>query len=85
MTLYHDINCINVVNKLKVLIKRKFKNCNFLTFFFNWNISVINGANFIKFVTLVVGCHSEGTVSQIFYLGPSFYFMKSRNLCSQKW
>ena len=39
----------------------------------------------MKFVTLVVGCHSEGTVSQIFYLGPSFYFMKSRNLCSKKW
>ena len=38
----------------------------------------------IKFVTLVVGCHSERTVSQIFYLGPSFYFMKSRNLCSIK-
>ena len=39
----------------------------------------------MKFVTFVVGCHSEGTVSQIFYLGSSFYFMKSRNLCSKKW
>ena len=34
---------------------------------------------------LVVESHSEGTVSQIFYLGPSFYFMKSRKLSSKKW
>ena len=39
------------------------------------NISVINGARFIKFGTVVAGCHLEATVSQIFYLGPSLYFV----------
>ena len=29
---------------------------------------------------LLVGGHLEGTVSQIFYLGLSFYFMLSRKL-----
>ena len=34
---------------------------------------------------LVVKSHLEGNVSQIFYLGPSFYFMKSRKLSCKKW
>ena len=29
---------------------------------------------------LVVVSHSEGTVSQILYLGPCYYFMKCRKL-----
>ena len=29
----------------------------------------------MKFGVLVIGDHLEGTVSQIFYLGLSFYFM----------
>ena len=39
----------------------------------------------MKFGTLVVNYYSEGTVSQIFYLGPSFFFMKSRKFCCKKW
>ena len=35
----------------------------------------------MKFGTLVVKANYEGTMSQIFYLGPSFCFMKSRILC----
>ena len=34
----------------------------------------------MKFGRHVVKGHSEGTVSQIFDLGPSFYFMKCRKL-----
>ena len=34
----------------------------------------------MKIAGHVVKVHLEGTVSQIFYLGPSFYFMKSRKL-----
>ena len=34
----------------------------------------------MKIGTHVAKTHSEGTVSHIFYLGPSFYFMKSRKL-----
>ena len=29
--------------------------------------------------------HSEGSVSQIFKLGPSFYVMQSRKKCFKKW
>ena len=57
----------------------------FNIFFLNWDISVRNGAKFIKFVILVVGGHTEGTVSQIFHLGPSFHFMKSRKFSCKKW
>ena len=39
----------------------------------------------MKIGRLVVENHSEGTVSQIFYLGPRFYFMKSRKLSCKKW
>ena len=34
----------------------------------------------MKIAGHVIEVHLEGTVSQIFYLGPSFYFMKSRKL-----
>ena len=37
-------------------------------------------AKFTKFGIPVVQGNLEGTVSQIFDLGPSFYFMKSRKL-----
>ena len=37
----------------------------------------------MKIVMLVVESHSEGTV--IFYLGPGFYFLKSRKLSSKNW
>ena len=83
--LYHDIHYVDVKNKIEVLTKREFKNCNFQQYFLNLNISVINGANFIKFGTPVVDDYSEGTVSQIFNLGSSFYFMKCRKLCCKKW
>ena len=52
---------------------------NFQYSFWKWIISVIYGPKITKFSTHVVKDHSEGTVSQIFYLGPGFYFMKSRN------
>ena len=38
----------------------------------------------MKIGTLVDEIHSEGTVSQIFYLGLSFYIMKSRKLSCKK-
>ena len=38
----------------------------------------------MKIGRLIVESHSEGTASQIFYLGPSFYFMKSRKLRCKK-
>ena len=38
----------------------------------------------MKIDSLVVESHSEGTMSQILYLGPSFYFMKCRKLGNKK-
>ena len=39
----------------------------------------------MKIDRLVVESYSEGTVSQILYLGPSFYFMKCRKLGNKKY
>ena len=64
--LYHDINNVNAENEIKVSTNREIKNCNFQHILLNWNISINNGANFIKFGTLVVEGHLGGTVSQIF-------------------
>ena len=72
--LYNDLKYVNVTNKIKVHTTLEFKNCNFQYIFLNWIISVIHGAKVTKFG------HSEGTVSQISYLGLSFYSMKSRKL-----
>ena len=38
----------------------------------------------MRFGILVVKAHLEGTMSHIVYLGPSFYFMKSRKLRCKK-
>ena len=76
--LNHDSNVVNMSNDIKSHTKREFRNCNFLYIFWNWIISVIYGAKFTKLCTHVVESHSEGTMSQNLYLGPSFNFMKSR-------
>ena len=81
--LSNDLKYVNVTNKNEAHTAWKFKNCNFEKFFLNWIISVIDRAKFTKFGTHVVKGHSEGTVSQICYLGPSVYFMKSRKLSSK--
>ena len=39
----------------------------------------------MKIERLVVESLTEATMSQIFHLGPSFYFMKYRKLSSRKW
>ena len=83
--LNHDINVEYVRNEIKSHTKREFRNCIFSNIFLNWIISVIYGSKFTKFGTHAVESHLEGTVSQIFYLGPSFNFMKSRKLRGKKW
>ena len=82
--LHDDISYGNMTNEIKVYTRREFRNCDFSYIFLNWNISVTIGANLIKFGTHVVKAYSEGTVSQIFFLDPSFYFMNSRKLCWKK-
>ena len=74
-----------MADKKEVHSTLEFKNCNFQNIFLNWIISVIHRAKITKFGTHVVEDHSEGTMSQFFNLGPSFYFMKSRKLGCRKW
>ena len=49
----------------------------FHVLFLNKDISIIVADIILKFCMLVLHILPEGSVSQIFYLGPSFYFMQS--------
>ena len=68
------------VTKIEV---SKSKNLIFYVFFFNTNISVTTQDIAMKFCMTILHIHSEGSVSEIFYLGPSFYFMRFRKLSCQ--
>ena len=62
---------IYVSNRIEIYTTRTFKNCNFPKISFSSIISVIYGAEFTRFRTLLFEGHLEETVSQILYLGPS--------------
>ena len=47
----------------------------FHVIFLNKDISIIIADIILRFCILVLHILPEGSVSQIFYLGPSFYFM----------
>ena len=53
-------------------------------YFFNSDISLINNFPIIKFHMPIENTQIEGSVSQILYIGPSFYFMKSRKIVMKK-
>ena len=53
----------------------KNKNLIFHVIFLNKDISVTTLDITMKFSMTALHIHSEGSMSQIFYLGPSFYFM----------
>ena len=72
-------------NKIELHAILEYKHYNFQHIFFNLIISVIQGAKITKFGTHVAEDHSEGTMSQIFYLGLCFYFIQSRKLSCKKW
>ena len=59
---------------LKIL-DDKSKNVIFDNYFFNVNFSITKAYIDLKFCLPCLHTHLEGTVSQIFYLGPGFYFM----------
>ena len=67
-------------NILEVNINRELEKCNFHFYFFNWIVSVRKEGKIMKIAGDVDEIYLEGTVSQISFLGPSFYFMKSRKL-----
>ena len=47
-------------------------------YFLNKDISVTDKENSLEFSRVVLEVSLEGSMSQIFYLGPSFYFMLCR-------
>ena len=53
----------------------KCKNLIFFYYFVNTDISVTTQDIAMKFCMTILHIHIEGSVSQIFYLGPSFCFM----------
>ena len=55
--------------------KKQILNEIFHFYFLNSDILLIIKITIIKFYTDIKNIHMEGTVSQIFYLGLSFYFI----------
>ena len=56
----------------------------FTSHFFNVNISVNIKHSHFKFSVSILTIIREGTVSQICYIGPSFYFMHCRKYYFKK-
>ena len=83
--LSNELKYLNVANKVEINQTKEFKNCNFQYIFLNWIISIKNGTNLTKLETCIAECHSEGTVSQIFYLGPSSNFVECRKFSCKKY
>ena len=67
-------------NILEVYINRELEQCNFHFYYLNLIISVRNERKIMRIAGDVDEIYLEGTMSHFFYLGPSFYFMKSRKL-----
>ena len=57
------------------IVTSKNRNLIFHVIFLNKDISVTTLDITMKFSMTVLHIHSEGSVFQIVYLGPSFYFM----------
>ena len=57
---------------------KKSKNIFFDSYFFNVIFSITITYKDFKFCVLSLHTHSEGTVSQIFDIGFSFYFMSKK-------
>ena len=62
------------------IMVRKIKNVIFHGHFFNMDISLPIAYKQLKFSTSIYEIQMQGSVSQFFDLGPSFYFIKCRNL-----
>ena len=73
-----DINIMEILLWNIVWHCGELKDLNFYQHFLNMDISLHNQDKLLKCCLCVLYYHIEGTVSQIFYLGPTFYFMKSR-------
>ena len=66
---------MQILFSLSEIRDSKSKNLIFYVIFFNKDISVTTSDITMKFSMIAPYINPEGSVSQIFYLGPSFYFM----------
>ena len=83
-TLSNDINYIIIVLRGIVWECWELKKLIIHKLFLNTDISLNILTKCLTFSLCIVHYHIEGTVSQIFYLGLSFCFMKSRKLSFKK-
>ena len=79
----HSIH-VNIGKQLMKGGSRKTKNRFSYFYFFNYDITVNNCVPGIKFHRHIENILLEGTMSQICYIGPSFYFMNSRKIIMKK-
>ena len=75
---------MQIIRLMPIMSISKFENSLFFLYFLNKDISFNIPWKLMKFKIHVLDGHSEGTVSQIFYLGLSFYFMQSRKKSFKK-
>ena len=66
---------MQILNFVAEIGASKSKNLSFHVISLNKDISVTTSDIALKFSMTAPHIHSEGSVSQIFHLGPSFYFM----------
>lgn len=76
-----DINHVNICIWTRLQHCCDSKKVTFGNYFLNNDIFLNNACRYLKFKTCILNSHSEGTVSQSFDLGSSFYFMIYRRKC----
>ena len=72
-----------LVKEFKIYVHKSTQNSIFSLICLNVSSSFNIKDRLLKFSVLVLDMIMEGTVSQIFLLGPSSCFMKCRKLCLQ--
>ena len=69
---------------MRVRSNSKFENSLFFLYLLNKNILVNIPCKFLKFGIHIHEYHSEGSLSQIVYLSPAFYFIETRIVFRKK-
>ena len=68
-----------------ILLYREIEKCLFSLYVLNMDISVTIAPTYFKFRYIALDICMEGTVSQIFDIVYSFYFIKCRNVLFKKY
>ena len=78
------IKHVNIICYETKLACSEYENFNFFIYFFNKDISLNISLICLRFSIQGDKGQMEGSVSQNFHLGPSFYFIQSRKLILKK-